>query len=131
MLATEKNLNFIHKFVEYCAEKLKLVGNINIILVNGKKDNIPSAGGYDPNTDIIIVNIKNRAMADCMRTLAHELTHMKQKQDGVNFPYDDESLQPYENEANVSSGKLVRFYGRKNKDIYTDLNETKIKKHIK
>jgi len=24
-------------------------------------------------------------------------------------------------EANTSSGKLVRFYGRKNRDIYSDL----------
>lgn len=60
-------------------------------------------------------------MADCLRTLAHELTHCKQAQAGVVFPNDDEGLQPHEDAANVEAGKLVRFWGRENRVIYEDL----------
>ena len=60
-------------------------------------------------------------MADIMRTLAHELTHCRQNEQGTDFPFDDEGLQPLEDEANTMSGRLVRFYGRKNRDIYEDL----------
>lgn len=83
---------------------------------------MPTAGYCDPHGMTVFVAIKNRAMADCLRTLAHELTHCKQAQRGVVFPNDDEGLQPYENEANVNSGQLVRFWGRKNPEIYADLS---------
>lgn len=82
---------------------------------------MPTAGYCDPHGMTVFVAIKNRAMADCLRTLAHELTHCKQAQRGVVFPNDDEGLQPYENEANVEAGKLVRFWGRENRVIYEDL----------
>jgi hypothetical protein len=82
---------------------------------------MPTAGYFDPGTCRVFVAVHNRAIADVMRTLAHELTHCRQKQQGIIFPHDDDGLQPLEDEANTMSGRLVRFYGRKNRDIYLDL----------
>ena len=82
---------------------------------------MPTAGYFNPETCEVFVAVHNRAIADVMRTLSHELTHCRQHQQGTDFPHDDEGLQPLEDEANTMSGRLVRFYGRKNRDIYADL----------
>lgn len=120
MKLTKKNIAAIEKFAKHCIKELGLKGKIKITL-SKKQTGMPTAGYFNPHDCTVFVAVHNRAMADIMRTLAHELTHCKQKQDGVEFPDDDEGLQPYENMANQSSGKLVRFYGRKNRDIYSDL----------
>ena len=83
---------------------------------------MPTAGYYDISNNRIFVCAKNRALADTLRTLAHELTHCKQMEDGIVFPEDDEGLQQFEDMANLMSGRLVRFYGRKHREIYSDLS---------
>ena len=120
MKLTKENIAAIEKFAKHCIKELGLKGKIKITL-SKKQTGMPTAGYFNPHDCTVFVAVHNRAMADIMRTLAHELTHCKQKQDGVEFPDDDEGLQPYENMANQSIGKLVRFYGRKNRDIYSDL----------
>ena len=120
MKINKRNLDIVSKFVAHCVRELGLRKDVDIKL-SLFQQGLPTAGSYDPVNDIINVSIKNRAIADCLRTIAHELTHQKQRESGVVFPNDDEGLQPYEDEANVSSGKLVRFWGRKHPEIYEDL----------
>lgn len=120
MKLTKENTTAIEKFAKHCIKELGLKGRIKITL-SKKQTGMPTAGYFNPHDCTVFVAVHNRAMADIMRTLSHELTHCKQQQDGVEFPNDDEGLQPYEDMANQSSGKLVRFYGRKNRDIYSDL----------
>jgi len=119
-MPTAKKLKLIEKFVKYCASRLDLTGNINIVLSRvGQK--MPTAGHFDPSTRTINVTIINRALADCLRTISHELTHLSQLDRGIIFPTRDELLQPYEDEANIMSGRLVRFFGRENPEIYRDI----------
>ena len=91
---------------------------------------MPTAGYFDPSNCRVFVAVHNRAIADIMRTLAHELTHCRQQQQGTEFPNDDEGLQPLENEANEKSGILVRFYGRKHPEIYADLSPTSLQEFL-
>lgn len=121
MKPTKHNIQLTKQFVAYCAENLGLAGSVNVTLSLESQGDMPTAGHFDPQKNLIVVSVKNRAMADCFRTIAHELTHRKQAQDGVEFPSDDEGLQPLEDEANVMAGRLVRFFGRENPGIYEDL----------
>jgi hypothetical protein len=120
MKLTKDNISKIHKFAKHCMKELQIKGPVHIKL-SEKQTGLPTAGYFDPSTMTVFVAVHNRAMADVMRTLSHELTHVKQKEKGIAFPTDDEGLQPYEDEANTMSGRFVRFYGRKNKYIYQDL----------
>ena len=120
MKLTEKNIKLIENFTKHCIKKLGLKLKVKITLSKHQTGK-PTAGYFNPNDCTIFVAVHNRAIADIMRTIAHELTHCKQHQDGVEFPHDDEGLQPYEDEANLMSGRLVRFYGRKHREIYSDL----------
>ncbi len=122
MRVTKKNIQLVKTFVAYCAEKLEIENKvIDVELTYKNHQSAPTAGSYDPNTKKIVVCVRNRAMADCFRTLAHELTHLRQQETGTNFPSDDKGLQPLEDEANVMAGRLVRFFGRMHREIYADL----------
>jgi len=120
MKLTKENVATIKKFAKHCIKELGLKGKVKIILAK-RQTGMPTAGYFDPNTCEVFVAVHNRAIADVMRTMAHELTHCRQQQQGADFPHDDEGLQPLEDEANTMSGRLVRFYGRKNREIYADL----------
>jgi hypothetical protein len=119
------NLELLSKFVAHCIKELGLTGQHSIKLslnASGISSADVSAGGFNPSTNEITVCVKGRAIADIFRTVAHELTHAKQLLvDKVDFPDDDEDLQKYEDEANVMAGRLVRFFGRDNREIYSDL----------
>lgn len=121
------NLELLSRFVAHCVEELGLTGQHSIKLslnAKGIRNTEVSAGGFNPNTNEITVCVKGRAVADILRTVAHELTHAKQLLvDKVEFPEDDEGLQKYEDEANTMAGRLVRFFGRENRAIYSDLVE--------
>ena len=75
-------------------------------------------GSTKSNGDIW-VHIDNRNLADTMRTLAHELIHFKQFEDGTaSDDMDDDQRQHIEDEANALAGRLMRAYGKKHEDIY-------------
>ena len=64
----------------------------------------------------------NRNLADALRTLAHELVHYKQKQEGRlelnNADKSGADGSSIENEANAVAGVILRKYGKLNPDIY-------------
>lgn len=120
-LSDKEIVRIVTEFAQHCVKALGIRNPAKVTLSTEPFSSQPTAGYYDPNNNRIFVCAKNRAIADVCRTLAHELTHCKQMEDGVVFPEDDEGLRPYESEANLRAGELVRFYGRKHREIYGDL----------
>ena len=77
-----------------------------------------SFGTFNPENDKIWLYVGNRNMADILRTLAHELVHRKQHEDGrINYE-SGETGSEIENEANAQAGILLRNFGKLNKQIY-------------
>jgi Zn-dependent peptidase ImmA (M78 family) len=120
MVQTTENLALIKKFTAYVIEQLDIKSNAKIVFVFNHDPNYPSAGGYFPDKKTIVVAAKNRAIADVMRTLAHELTHHRQYELKMIGPGDTDN-QKLEDQANVYAGRLVRWFGREHKEIYGDL----------
>jgi Zn-dependent peptidase ImmA (M78 family) len=77
-----------------------------------------SFGYFDPNTKKIWVYVKNRNMADILRTLAHELVHRRQEEQGRLDPTSGQTGSPIEDEANAMAGVLLRNFGKINNSIY-------------
>jgi len=121
MKLTKENIQKIKHFAKHCIKELGLKGKIKITL-SKHQTGMPTAGYFNPETCEVFVAVHNRAIADIMRTLSHELTHCRQQQQGTDFPHDDEGLQPYEDAANQKSGFLVRYWGRSHPEIYADLS---------
>jgi Zn-dependent peptidase ImmA (M78 family) len=120
MNKTPENLELIQRFLQYVIKELKIESNAKILFLFEHDPNYPSAGGYLPSEKKVICAVKNRAIADIMRTLAHELAHHKQHELGMIGPKDTDN-QELEDQANVYAGRLVRWFGRENKEIYKDL----------
>ena len=67
----------------------------------------------------IWVYVGDRNMADTMRTLAHELIHLKQFGKGTaSDDMDEDQRQHIEDEANAIAGRLMREYGGEHEEIY-------------
>ena len=120
MERTNKNSELLKEFARYVVSELGIQTNANIKFLFESDPNYPSAGGYLPQEKQVICAVKNRAIADIMRTLAHELTHHRQNELGM-IGANDTDNQRLEDQANVFSGRLVRWFGRTHKEIYADL----------
>jgi len=121
-----KQNNIITKFVKFAALVLELKNvpsKLTLSYDNKKAKNEHSFGHFDPSNNGVWVYVKNRNMADILRTLAHELVHRKQAELGM---LDNESGQtgsPIENAANAAAGVLLREFGKQYKQIYESLNK--------
>ena len=75
-----------------------------------------SFGTYNPTTDEIVVVKGERHPVDVLRTLAHELVHHKQREDGQKLNGEDGSNT--ENEANAKAGELMRKFRTVRPEIF-------------
>jgi hypothetical protein len=94
-------------FTIFCMQQLGLpdLPRIRILAV---REGGMTTGAYDPRTHEIMVLGGGRALVDMMRTLAHELTHYRQRlQNKIKSTKRDWDL---EGEADAEAGKMVFTY---------------------
>jgi hypothetical protein len=110
----------VNKFVDWAAERLKLE---NIPKVQLSKDTEEAqvnhhTGGHVPGSDVIWVYAKNRNLVDILRTVVHELTHVRQHELNMIKPNDSYPGSPIEAQADMVAGKLMKIYGKENNHIF-------------
>jgi cytidyltransferase-like protein len=111
----------IGEFIKYACKDLgiqKLPSKLTLSYDTDAAREKRSFGYFDPNNNQIWVYVKNRNMADILRTLAHELVHRKQDEDGRIDYESGETGSDIENEANAQAGVLLRDYGKVDNGIY-------------
>jgi hypothetical protein len=103
----------LQKFVEFTCDELGIdkVPELEYKDPNEHGEQ-PSFGGYAPGAKKIIVMSKNRHPMDIFRTVAHELVHHKQNEDGKLHDKSGETGSPEEDEANYMAGRILRKYGK-------------------
>ena len=115
------NNKTIKRFIKFAINELgiqKPPTGITLSKDNNKAKENHTFGTFDPNNDKIWLYVKNRNMADLLRTLAHELVHRKQAEDGRIDMNSGETGSEIENEANAQAGVLLRKFGKQNEEIY-------------
>ncbi len=114
----------LKSFLDFSKEHLKL-NSIPSVKLDDQKPSMTSFGSYSPGSESIVVNTYKRHPADVLRTLAHELKHHKQKEEGLldNISVAGETGSTFENEANAEAGVIMRNYGKRNPDIYEERNK--------
>lgn len=112
-----ENREKIGKFVRFCNNKLDIKQPCNIIFTDEPDDNM-TTGCFNPNNRDIKILSGGRALVDILRSIAHELVHAKQHEDGKLTPRAGEDGSPIENEANSLAGVIMRQFQRDNRDIY-------------
>ena len=106
-------------FVQFASKKLGIKSMPQMQLT--KQEMTTSFGGYQPDNQSIAVVSKNRHPMDVFRTVAHELVHHKQKEDGrlgKDISKEGATGSDIENEANSEAGKLMRWYAKANPEMF-------------
>jgi len=116
----ENQINIIKGFIKYAAESLKLqkLPNLTLSYNTNEAKERHTFGYFDPNTSKVWLYVKNRNVADILRTLAHELVHRKQDEEGKIDSNSGETGSEIENEANAQAGILLREFGKTHENIY-------------
>ena len=120
----QHNYKDYDKFINYVVDELN-IENTPTIYVE-KEPSSEYTGGtyrYKGGSERIKVRSKGRSLADILRSLAHELVHHKQKENG-DFKNKEvikdipEVGGHIEDEANAIAGRLIKKYGKQNQDLY-------------
>jgi len=114
----------LNEFVKYCKNELKLKTVPTISIQNGR-GKLKTTANYDYTKEnkIIKINAKGRALVDIMRSMAHELVHHRQWEQGKlkNSIEDGTDGSDIENEAHAVAGLIIRKYCKLNDSIYDDI----------
>lgn len=120
LLTEVYNKTLVNEFVKFLAKELQLKSlpaKIKFAGSDYSKQHL-TFGTYQPSTDEIIVVKNNRHIVDTLRTLAHELVHHKQREEGKTLDGSDGSLM--ENEANAMAGMLMRKFRYLYPEMYSE-----------
>ena len=99
----------INEFLKFIVAELKIKTLPRIkFATDGFASHYLTFGHYHPDSDTITVVMGGRHLADVLRTLAHELVHHKQREEGRVLDGSDES--DIEAEANAKAGVLMRRF---------------------
>jgi hypothetical protein len=120
---TEQNLDIpaeVEKFVNWTAKKLNLqkVPSIELSMDSEEAQTNHHTGGHVPGEGSVWVYAKNRNLVDILRTVFHELVHVRQHEIGMIKPGDSYPGSPIEAMADMLAGKYIKIYGEKNNHIF-------------
>jgi len=115
---SEEQVALLNEFVGFAADFLG-IKKPKIVLQYGR-DGLTTTAAYVDGK--IHVYAKERAIVDIMRSIAHEMTHLKQdvekrleKKDHIK---NNAAGSPIENEANAKAGEIMRKFGENHPEIY-------------
>lgn len=111
----------LEKFVKFVKEELGLKTCPTISIQNHRK-NLKTTANYDYTKENKVIKVcsKNRALVDVMRSIAHELVHHKQFEQGrLNTPPPDIGGE-IEDEANAKAGQFIKLFAKIDETIYDE-----------
>lgn len=112
----------VSHFNKWACDRLKLKNppKIELSLDTEEAQGNHHTGGYTPGDDTIWVYAKNRNLVDMLRTVCHELVHVKQHEMGMIKPDSSYPGSPIEAIADMIAGKWIKIYGKDNPTIFED-----------
>lgn len=119
----------INEFIDFVKKELRIENDVDVKLQNDK-DGIKTTAVYkyeeggspSENTEVKVYT-KDRALSDILRSIAHEMVHHKQNEDGKLDKKPSNVGGPIEDEANSKAGELLKKFGEKHPEIYNNENK--------
>lgn len=119
-LAVEKNIEgmtpekveIIKKFINFTCNRLELKRPLEIYLHKGRDEYISTTAAYVPDENTNHIRCEGRAIVDILRSIGHELTHMKQLEMGM-YRVGDKTQTIgglLEDQANSIAGILIKDF---------------------
>jgi hypothetical protein len=106
----------IDHFLDFCVHYLEMRTKPAVIVINDKKWSVEKGtfGIYVPSEDKFTINIYDRHIMDILRTVAHEMVHAKQREEGVS----DAPRDIIEIQANRLGSMLIKVFGKKHPSYF-------------
>ena len=110
----------MQKFIQFATQKLKLqsVPKIEFSYDTEEAQEGHHTGRHSTNDNSVWVYVANRNLVDIARTVAHELTHVRQGELNMIKPGDSYPGSPIEAEADVMAGKYIKIFGKAHPEIF-------------
>ena len=110
----------VEKFVDWTVKKLKIkkVPKVELSMDTEEAQTNHHTGGHVPGDDNIWVYAKNRNLVDILRTVFHELVHVRQHELGMIKPGSSYPGSPIEAMADLLAGKYIKIYGERHHHIF-------------
>ena len=123
----------IDDFVEFVKKELGIKNEVDVQLQNNK-DGIKTTAVYkyqdegdeDFEQSEIRVFALGRALVDVLRSIAHEMVHHHQNEEGELKGKHSNVGGPIEDEANAVAGEMIKAYGLEHPEIYPEGVETEM-----
>lgn len=116
--SSKQQIDLLNKFVNFAGKYLGI--KPPKIHLQFNREGLVTTASYGNNN--IKIYAKDRASVDIMRSIAHELVHMLQDQEGrleqTQHDANNEAGSPIENEANAKAGEIMRKFGEEYTEIY-------------
>ena len=114
---TEKDTKIMAAFVNFAKKELGIEDDIKVAMAFERTPDITTTAYYNMD-GFVKIYVKDRAIIDVCRSIAHELVHHKQNIDGRLDANSGDTGSEIENEANSKAGIILREYGKLNPKIY-------------
>ena len=110
----------VQKFIAWTAKKLHLekTPKIEFSYDSDEAREGHHTGRHVQGTGEVWVYVANRNMVDILRTVFHELTHVRQGELGMIKPGDSYPGSPIEAEADMMAGKYLKIWGKMHPEIF-------------
>ena len=123
-LYVDKNLNIqpnkvklMGEFCYFCAKHLPITGDFKVYVTSDRKNNrITTTALYEVDNNVCRVYGKNRALVDICRSIAHEMTHMMQDEQGLLTGHIQDAGGFHEDQANAKAGELIKRFAKSRDD---------------
>jgi hypothetical protein len=118
---TDEKKEILDKFVLFVKNELELK-SVPTIKVQNNRDGLKTTANYDYTKEnkIIKVCAKNRALVDVCRSIAHEMVHHKQFEQGRLEKRPPDIGGEIEDEANAKAGQFIKMFAKKDSNIYEE-----------
>ena len=118
---TDEKKEILDKFGLFVKEQLELK-TVPTIKIQNHRDGLKTTANYDYTKEnkIIKVCAKNRALVDVCRSVAHEMVHHKQYEQGRLKVQPPDIGGEIEDEANAKAGQYIKMYSKKDPNIYDE-----------
>lgn len=110
----------LDSFVSFASKRLG-IKSLPSVRHKDEEDDYNSFAAYNPSKNELSISTKNRHPMDVFRSIAHELVHHKQNEEGrigKDIAKEGDTGSDIENEANAEAGKVMRWFAKENPDMF-------------
>lgn len=117
----KKKKEILNSFVKFVIKELEIKKPPTVSIQNGRgKLRTTASYDYSKENKIIKINGKNRILVDILRSVAHELKHHQQFEDGKLKVKPPDIGGEIEDGANIFAGNAIKMFAKTNRTIYDE-----------